>query len=156
MATTRILPLAAVTDVSPLAELMEQVWPGYYGAGGRGDAFADLSVRARDTGFPYGMVARVGANLVGTGALTAGDSFGAHPGEGPWLIGLVVHPDHRAKGVATALIAALESAARTNGAPAIYSTTQAAAGLLRARGWRLLRDVTDDQGAGWPVLSKPL
>jgi len=91
-----------------------------------------------EASLPIGRVAVVAGAVVGHGALTA-TSHGAAGDEGPWIGGLVTQPDVRGRGVASALVAALETCARRRGAARILATTGAAAGVLERRGWRLLR-----------------
>lgn len=153
---TRLIPLSAVTDLAPLAGLMQDTWPDHYGPGGTGEALADLTARSRATGYPFGIAAYQGDRLLGTGAVTDGTSFGAKTDEGPWLIGLAVAPAVRRQGIGAALVAALEGGARDRGAARIFSTTRTAAGILTRQGWRGLRQVTDDEGTHWQVFCKSL
>lgn len=58
--------------------------------------------------------------------------------------GVVTHPDHRGQGVASALIAHVETVHQG----AIYTTTREAAALFLRRGWQAQRQIDD----GWQVL----
>lgn len=129
---------------------MRDAWPGWYGPGGPGDAEADLLLRSRVAGLPWGVVALEGAP-VGTAALGL-SSHGAEPGEGPWLLGLLVAPAARGRGVGSALVAACEAEARLGGHGRLLATTGAAEGLLRRRGWQEVRRLPDGHG----VLAIPL
>ncbi len=124
--------------VPALAGLMRAVWPGWYGPGGEGDADADLRVRSRLEGVPFGVVATEDGRVLG-GAALAGTSYGVEEGEGPWLEGLLVAPEARRRGAGSALVAACEAQAWRNGAQCVFATTVAARGLLLRRGWRPLR-----------------
>lgn len=140
-----ILPLcAALNEVSgPLAAVMRGAWPEWYGPSGDGDAESDLARRRRDSGLPYGMVALRAGTRVGTVAIAA-ESYGALPRECVWLTGLVVAPDMRGRGIASALVAAIEAAAATASFTEIHTTTITAQGLMRRRGWREVRRLPDE------------
>lgn len=62
----------------------------------------------------------------------------------PWLSGVYVVPDHRGRGVARALVGAVEQAARHLGATRLYLYTQTAGGLYERLGWERIGDVTVD------------
>jgi predicted N-acetyltransferase YhbS len=147
-----ILTLAEAPGAIPaLAALMEAEWPDWYGPGGRGAALADLRGRTRTEGLPLGFVAREGQTVLG-GAALAATSYGAEPGETPWIVGLLVAPEARGRGTGSALVAACEARARAAGASAIFATTGTARGLLQRRGWSVLRNL----GEGQTVLRLPL
>ncbi|SMY09016.1 Acetyltransferase (GNAT) family protein [Flavimaricola marinus] len=126
--------------VGPVSALMIEAWPEWYGPGGQGDAAADLAKRGRHEGLPSGLVALVADAPVGTVALDA-TSYGAEPGEGPWMTGLVVCPKMRGRGIATALVAGAERFARALGYPEIHTATITASGLIRRQGWTLARSL---------------
>ena len=135
----RILPLADLPDAAAVLEtwfLAE--WEPYYGAHGPGDAAADIAECARHEGLPLALVA-VGddGRPIGTAALKA-DSAGSESGHGPWLAAMVVAPEHRGRGVGTALVAAIEDEARRQGHAALYTSTDTLVGLLQRRGWRAI------------------
>ena len=122
--------------------MLRDVWPEWYGPGGPGDAEADLRLRARLAGLPWGVVALEGGRPVGTAALGPA-SHGAEAGEGPWLLGLVAAPAWRGRGIGSALVAACEAEARRGGHGRLLATTEAAEGLLRRRGWDEVRRLPD-------------
>lgn len=136
-----ICPLADCADHwTDVADLMQAVWPEYYGSGGQGDALQ--AVRARGTGdpLPFGFAAFDATGLIGTVAVEQ-TSHGALPDELPWLNGLAVTPMARGRGVATALVErAMQEAAR-RGFPRLYATTMSADALLRRIGWEGLRPI---------------
>ena len=85
------------------------------------------------------------ANLLGTAALKA-DSAGSEAAPGPWLAAIIVSPDHRRQGVGTALVTAIEAAAAAQGFAEIYTSTDAAAGIMIRRGWTAFGETTSLQG----------
>lgn len=120
--------------------LMTDAWPEWYGPEGRGSAACDIARRTRNSGLPFGIVALAGGRPVGTVALDR-TSFGEEPGEGPWMTGLVVSTDYRRRGIASALVANAEAAARAMGHPAIHTATIEASGLIARRGWSIVRQL---------------
>lgn len=137
------------------ARLLARIWPQHYGGGRPGDATGDLARRIRRDGLPIAVVALQGARVIGTATLSTG-SFGKLDDESPWLIGLCVVPDLRGRGLASALVAAIEAVARDQGYQVVHTTTQGARGLLLRRKWQDLRAATDNSGAPWSVLHKEL
>ena len=133
-------------DLRAVAGLMEATWPEHYGPNGPGFALADVAERHAGPELPWGVVAVADDRVVGTAAL-AELSFGARPGEGPWLVGLAVAPHMRKQGIGTALVKACRAEAARRGAAAVYATTCNATGLLHRSGWQDLRTVD-----GWQVL----
>lgn len=152
LAVTRLT--GAGDETSALAALMRMAWPTFYGNEGRGDAEASLRRRAEGEALPFGWVARLG-KPVGTIGLST-TSFGAASDEAPWVIGLVVDPAERGRGIGSALVEAAERGARQAGFDRIYVTTQRAAPLFARRDWKALREVTDDAGVSWAVMALAL
>lgn len=137
------------------ARMIKEGWPDHYGPAGPGDADADILDRARASGLPFGLMSISDhGSLTGTAAVT-GPSFGASGGEDIWLGGLYVRPPSRGKGIASALVAALENHARTQGFVTLYSTTSSAKGLLARMGWVVIRAFQDEETT-WQVLQKDL
>ncbi len=118
-----------------LADWFIGEWRPWYGPDGKGDAKADLSAcNNRDT-LPVCLVALDDAGeALGTIAIRE-TSVGSGLAQGPWLTGLYVAPEHRGKGVGTALVAALEREAARLHFKAVYTSTDAADGIMRRRGW---------------------
>ncbi len=156
MPSVRILPLSAVPEWhAEVADILCATWPDYYGPGGDGDAAAHVTARAEDQDLPVGFAA-ITQSALGTATLGA-QSFGSRPADrGPWLIGLAVMPAARHRGIGTALVAAVEDYARSTGARDIFATTRTATGLLKRRGWAVIRDVADDEAQLWQVCAKRL
>ncbi len=140
----QVTDLASRADCLPaLARLLESAWPDWYGPGGQGRAEADLAARCRRAGLPFGVVALARDGAIGTGALDAASYGASDPTETPWIVGLVVAPQWRGQGIATAIVAALEDAARAKGWSRLHCATVAGEGLLSRRGW-VRRGVADD------------
>lgn len=127
--------------VAPVAKILQQVWPDWYGPQGNGDALADVRARC-GADLPLGWIAIQQGGIVGTVALTE-TSYGASEREGPWLAGLCTVPSARKQGIATALIATVEA----QHAGPIFTTTREAAPLFTRRGWQEMRSLED----GWRV-----
>lgn len=131
--------LADRPDALPLlARLFVETWGPYYGPGGPGDAHADLAAFSRREGLPIAMVA-VGENesILGVAALKP-VSLPSHAHLGPWIGALVVMPEERGRGVATALIGALTQEARRQGIEMLYSDTDSRSTLLSRLGWEVV------------------
>ena len=133
----RIVALIDAPSARPvLARWFKAEWPSWCGPGGRADSGADLAAAAasRDL-LPFGLVALDdGGAVLGTATLKA-DGAGSETGAGPWLGALLVGEAHRGKGVATALVAAVEGEARRLGFADIYAAVIPARTLLRHCGW---------------------
>ena len=133
----RIVHLLEAPEALPtLARWFVEEWAPYYGPDGPGDAERDLAAcRGRDE-LPICLVALSGGNeVLGTVALKS-ESVGSELEVGPWLAAILVGEDHRGRGVGTALVAAIEGEARRLGFESIYTSTDAAGGLLERRGWQ--------------------
>lgn len=155
--TVRLLGLDEMTAARcrDVARLMIETWPDHYGPNGSGDAALAAARRADQCDLPCGVAAFSPADeVIGTAAL-AQTSFGAKPEELLWCIGLCVVPAWRGCGVASAMVAALEARGESLGYTAMFTTTQAAEGLFRRLGWKVLRDVPNEAG-NWRVLAKSL
>lgn len=151
----RILPLSEDPDGhQPIAALIAETWPGYYGAAGPGDAGATIAGRAHGNGLPFGLVAiapdgtRVGT--VGLDEL----SFGAEHGETPWIVGLAVASAHRQQGIGGALVGAMVAEAVRRGHRNIYATTTEEA-LFARGGFTVVRKALD-AGVVWTVVRRSL
>lgn len=121
--------------IPTLVEWFIAEWEPWYGAGGDGDAKADLAACSDRDALPVCLVA-LGPDdsLLGTVALRA-TSVGSELGFGPWLAGLLVETTQRGQGIGSALVAAIEDEAARLGYDAIYTSTDSAEGLMRQRGW---------------------
>jgi GNAT superfamily N-acetyltransferase len=140
------------TCLPALARLMTEGWPEWYGPGGAGRAEVDIAARCRTAGLPWGVVARCDAGVpVGTGALDA-TSFGAADAtETPWIVGLIVAPDWRRRGIGGAMVAALEGSARAKGWTRLHCATVAGEGMLARRGWSRRGTAVDGVHGVWAL-----
>ncbi|MTI16001.1 GNAT family N-acetyltransferase [Rhodobacteraceae bacterium RKSG542] len=121
--------------VEPLVQLFQEAWPQWYGEGGNGDAGADLSACLSPDTLPIAFVALSDdGRVIGTAALKH-ESLGSELGFGPWLAAMAVSPSERGRGVGSALVAAVETAASELGFDAIYTSTDEAARLITRLGW---------------------
>jgi len=132
----KIRHLCEVPEAVPvLAAWFFEEWMPYYGPDGPGDALADLEACAGKDALPVCLVALDQAGAVlGTAALKQ-DSVGGDIADGPWLAALLVGHAHRSRGVGTALVGAIECAAKDLGFDAVYTSTDGASGIVEKRGW---------------------
>jgi predicted N-acetyltransferase YhbS len=91
--------------------------------------------------------------IVGTASLIFDDLEGDP--RNPWLASVFVPPEHRRKGVASALVRAVEQAARRFGYSRLYLFTTSASALYAGLGWRALEQ-RDYRGEHIQVMDKDL
>lgn len=91
--------------------------------------------------------------IVGTASLIFDDLEGDP--RNPWLASVYVPPEHRRKGIATALVRAVEEAARRIGYGRLYLFTSTAPSLYAGLGWRALEQ-RDYRGEHIQVMDKAL
>lgn len=118
--------------IPTLADLYLSEWEPYYGEAGPGDALADLEARCNCDALPIGMVAMEKGIVFGTVALDIDVTTRLTPS----VVGLLVAPDHRERGVATALIGACEDLARELGHHRLYMSTTMLGHLLDRMAWQ--------------------
>ena len=143
----RVMDLKERPDLLPQLEswfLTE--WSSHYGPVGAGDARADLLAGLAGGGLPRILLALSDSgDLMGTAALRD-ESFGAAPGEGPWLGGLLVAPPWRGAGIGSTLVSAVEHCAAQLGYQWIYCSTDQAGALLRRRDWQEIGRLPSGRG----------
>jgi predicted N-acetyltransferase YhbS len=91
--------------------------------------------------------------LVGTASLVF-DDLEDDP-RNPWLASVFVPPEQRRKGIAAALVGAVENAARRLGYSQLYLFTTSASALYAGLGWRAL-ERRDYRGEHIQVMDKSL
>ena len=122
-------------------------WTPWYGPGGAGDARADLQACNSQDALPICLVAlEEGGDLLGTATLKS-DSVGSELGVGPWLAAVLVSPEHRRRGVGTALVEAIEAEASRLGFEYIYTSTDSAQHIIERRGWEKIGHTQSLRGA---------
>ena len=143
----RICHLSEIPDAVPvLAAWFVEEWMPYYGPDGPGDALADLEACGNGTTLPVCLVALdEGGEVLGTAALKQ-VSVGSDVADGPWLAAFLVAEAHRGRGIGTALVSAIESAAKDLGFGAVYTSTDGASGIVEKRGWRRIGDASSLRG----------
>ncbi|WP_428678648.1 GNAT family N-acetyltransferase [Reyranella sp.] len=91
--------------------------------------------------------------IVGTASLIFDDLEGDP--RNPWLASVYVPVERRRRGIASALVGAVEEAARRIGYERLYLFTTSAASLYEALGWRALEE-RDYRGEHIQVMEKSL
>ena len=115
---------------------------------------AEIHERMNVDRLPIVLVALDDADmLVGTASLLFDDLEGDP--RNPWLASVFVPVGRRGKGVASALVTAIEAAARRLGYPTLYLYTVSAARLYAGLGWRAL-ERRDYRGEHIQVMDKAL
>ena len=115
---------------------------------------AEIHERMNVDRLPIVLVALDDADmLVGTASLLFDDLEGDP--RNPWLASVFVPAGQRGKGIASALVVAIEDAARRLGYPILYLFTTSAARLYGRLGWRAL-ERRDYRGEHIQVMDKAL
>ena len=73
----------------------------------------------------------------------------------PWLASVFVPPEHRGKGIASALVRTVEEAAKRLGYERLYLFTESATSLYAGLGWQALEQC-DYRGERIQVMDKSL
>lgn len=141
-----IRPLAETSHASLVARWLHAAWWADDGWSlPETEAFLR---RATGPAAPCAFVAESDGAPIGTAMLDT-DDLGARPDLGPWLASVWVEPAWRGRGVATALVSQVETAARALGYSRLWLFTPDAAGFYAARGWQL---AGSDAWLGRPVV----
>ncbi|MGH7557899.1 MAG: GNAT family N-acetyltransferase [Gemmatimonadota bacterium] len=96
---------------------------------------ARLEARATRRGIPVGFVAVDGDQLLGSASLVHND-LETRPEIGPWLASVYVPPEHRRRGVASALVRRVIDEAGDLEVPLLYLWTTDQERLYARLGWR--------------------
>jgi len=101
------------------------------------DVTASFEARANVHSLPLTLVAMDHSRVIGTGSLKMED-LEVRPQFSPWLGGLFVVPEHRNRGIGTALIDRLLDEARRLHLTALYLWTPSAESLYAKLGWNTI------------------
>jgi GNAT superfamily N-acetyltransferase len=97
-----------------------------------------LSTHLSETGFPTTLIAVSDSEAIGSVTLHETEAED-RPAYRPYLGALFVKPDHRGRGVGTALVHAVEAHAHHLGHATLYlNAADATAGLYEKLGWRIV------------------
>jgi GNAT superfamily N-acetyltransferase len=133
--------ILAHPEALPLvAEWFRTEWPGWYGAGGAGDAEKDLQLFSNEGSLPVGIIAFASCAPCGAAVLKA-ESIPSHTHLRPWAAAGFVLPALRGQGIGAKLLAELEVQAKALGYASIYCGTATANSLLRRAQWRVIDSV---------------
>lgn len=102
-----------------------------------------------------GFVAEADGTIVGSGLLVQRELDQYHD-FGPWLAGLVVHPEWRGQGVGSMLVRAVEEQARRNGAGRLYLYTFETERFYRSIDWSVGERFTDRFGKPCALMVRDL
>jgi predicted N-acetyltransferase YhbS len=102
-----------------------------------------------------GFVADAEGTIVGSGLLVRRELDQYHD-FGPWLAGLVVHPEWRGQGIGSMLVRAIEDQARRNEAARLYLYTYETERFYRGLDWSLSERFTDKVGAQCALMVRDL
>ncbi|CAJ36762.1 GNAT family N-acetyltransferase [Methanocella arvoryzae] len=114
--------------------------------------YRSLVANARDDDFPLVYMAFIGDIPVGTVALWRADLL-SRQDLFPWLADLFVPPEHRSKGIGTALQNYAVEKAKEFGYPALYLYTPLE-GYYEKSGWEYVCDEVDKEGEKVRVYKK--
>lgn len=137
MAGTTREPSIELLDDHPgvidrLVRWYEREWEPYYGEQGPGDARADLESRCNRGRLPVGFVAVEDGRILGTAALDDDAATGTRPS----VVGLLVAPDRRRRGIASALLEFAEGLARDLGYDELFMSTTILGEFVMRMGWQ--------------------
>lgn len=105
------------------------------------DRVARFQACARRGSIPTGVVAVVNGSVVGLACLVECD-LNSHGHLSPWLASVLVAPDHRRQGIASALSERATEEAQALGFARAYLFTFDKQGFYRRLGWSTLEDTT--------------
>jgi GNAT superfamily N-acetyltransferase len=139
-------------SIPELADWYLSEWEPYYGADGPGDALADLRSRCNRAEIPIGFVAVEDGEIIGTAAL----DVDAATQRAPSVVGLLVRPSQRRRGVARVLLRGAEDLAKALGYSQVFISTIVLGDLLLRMGWHSQGQVEFVSGETGAVFVKNL
>lgn len=139
-------------SIPKLVDWYASEWEPYYGTDGPGDALADLRSRCNRGEIPIGLVAIEEGKILGTTALDVDAATDLVPS----VVGLLVRPSQRRRGIALALLERAEALARELGYSRIFVSTAILGDLLVRMGWRSHGEVNFASGEIGTVYVKDL
>ncbi len=123
--------------ITTLTEWYQSEWKPYYGKGGPGNARADLESRCNRDELPIGLLAMEDNQVLGTAALDRDVTTSLTPS----VVGLLVEPTYRHRGIATALLNSAEDLTRRLGYQRLYISTTVLGEKLIQLGWEATGEV---------------
>jgi GNAT superfamily N-acetyltransferase len=111
------------------------------------DRIAGFRARARRGTIPTGLVAVLGGDIVGLACLVQTD-IESHAHLTPWLASVLVAPEHRGRGIASALCERAIDEARALGIPRVYLFTFNKQHLYSRLGWSAVESTRYAGGLG--------
>jgi GNAT superfamily N-acetyltransferase len=151
----RIESLADHVELVPTIAVWHWAEWGHTDPSGSLEAWrAGLRARVGRHAVPSTLVAFLRDEAVGSVALVEYD-MAVWRQYSPWLSGMYVVPEHRGRGIGTALLAACEREAASLGVQILYLYTHSAEDFYRRYGWSVVvRDVYGGETVA--LMSKPL
>jgi GNAT superfamily N-acetyltransferase len=155
-----VVTIELLADVPELVDAVGEIrWREW----GRPPEPAELSwwvdVTRREAGrdrLPVTFVA-VGTDGSALGAVGLGEfDIDERRDRSPWILGMVVRPDHRGRGIGQRLMTRVERYAAERGYPDIWVATGHAAPFYEHCGWRHTESLTLPTGHPTSILTKPL
>ena len=128
-------------------------WPGYYGAGGKGDVRADIHSFCSHDHLPIGLVAVAPDDVTYLGSATLRKRTESHFQLGPWLTALLVVPEARHQSIGSRLIHATEVLAARLGYQTLYARSATAVALFKRHCWTPIDEI-DQEGEHLIVFKK--
>jgi predicted N-acetyltransferase YhbS len=130
-----------------LAAWQHRQW-GHLDPGGTLDArIARLEGQLQRTAIPLALVAVDGDEPLGSASLVEHD-LDHRPEWSPWLASVIVAPEHRRRGIGSALVERAMAEARAQGIATLYLFTPDQQRLYARLGWR---DLAEEAVAGYRV-----
>ncbi len=143
--------------IPELSELRYKEWQDLYQASGlnQDDLTNYLSAQIDPNSIPCTLVILDGDELVG-GASIKPHEDGTKKGISPWVGGVYIKREYRAKGLGLLVLQALEEKAKTLGVKALYLSADSAIAFYEKNGWSVLEYVESCGVRNVAVMTKTL